>query len=75
MDMGVVKLQNELNKALHTVFTPSTVDGKKGESYFVKARVVGNYNELYEKCKKLQKAKDNYANAVYVDERDNIESV
>lgn len=51
------------------MFTPN-IDGKKGESYFIKSRVVGNYNSLYEKCKELQTAKDNYENAVMLDRRD-----
>jgi len=51
-DMGVQTLQKELNKIMTKVFTP-TLNGVECESYFVKSRVVGNYNKLYEKCKKL----------------------
>jgi hypothetical protein len=42
-DMGVQTLQKELNKIMTKVFTP-TLNGVECESYFVKSRVVGNYN-------------------------------
>ena len=37
---------------MHKCFTPN-VNGVEGESYFVKSRVVGNYEKLFEKCKQL----------------------
>jgi len=57
---------------MHKVFTPP--GGEPSTSYFIKSRVVGNYNKLYEKCKELQVAKDNYDNGLMVDQRDNTTS-
>ncbi len=45
---------------------------RSDESLFVRARVIGNYDSLYEKCKKLQKAKNKYEDIQYINEMENI---
>jgi len=55
IDEGVEALQRRITSKMLKLYPPDPVTGK---SVFIKARVIGEYNYAFKKCKDLKKLMD-----------------
>ena len=55
MDEGVESLQRRIHTNMLKLYPPDPITGK---SAFVRARVIGDYNSLYDKCVELKQLMD-----------------
>lgn len=55
IDEGVESLQRRIASKMHKLYPPDRITGK---SAFVKARVIGDYNYAFKKCRQLKSLMD-----------------